>query len=805
MSLISRTIANLISGVSQQPEALRLASQAELQENFHPSVVEGLKKRPPTHHIAKLASGNLGDAFIHTISRDASDRYIVIVTDGNLQIFDTDGNEFTGASLTFPDGKGYLDNSSPSTGIKAITIADKTFIVNTSKATAMDAALSADRGVESLVLIKQGNYSTTYKIIIEGTEFEVPTPKATDSGASDAVKTSQIATDLKAKLDHVTTGLIATSVGTFTDWNVVIEHSTLHIYRTSGEDFEIKTHDTFSDQAMTLAKGTIQKFSRLPTVAPEGFTVEVTGDESSKFDNYFVKFVPTNTSATFDKGVWEECVAPGIPYKFDTSTMPHVLLRNPDGTFTFKAVEWGERTCGDIDSVPNPSFVGHTLQDVFFFKNRLGVISNENTILGRSGEYYAFFPETITTLLDSGPIDTPAGHTQVSTLRHAVAFNEQTLIFSDQAQFALTGGDILTSETCSLKNTTTFDSTLKARPVGAGRNLFFGVGSGGFAGVREYYVMPDSDTKDAADITAHVPMYLKGEIIGLTAATNENVLCAITDDADEPNVAYIYNYYWSGREKLQSAWSKFVFDSDTTVVSAAFLNADLYLIMQRSDGVYLERLSFTPGQVDSDAAFVTHLDRRIDEAGCTSANYSSGTGLTTWTLPYSAVGDITVVTRAAGGGETPGTVLDTTTNGTIITAEGNYASIPVYIGQPYTARYRFSKLMLRETASGSGQVPVSGGRLQIRKMSLTYSNTGLFRVEVTPLYRDTYTYTHTGLTLGSGSAQVGAPAIDSGIFPFPVMCNNEEAQVEVVSDSFLPCKLLSASWEAMYNNRFRGR
>ena len=47
MPLVSRTIPNLVQGVSQQPEVLRLSSQATSQINGFSSVVEGLKKRPP--------------------------------------------------------------------------------------------------------------------------------------------------------------------------------------------------------------------------------------------------------------------------------------------------------------------------------------------------------------------------------------------------------------------------------------------------------------------------------------------------------------------------------------------------------------------------------------------------------------------------------------------------------------------------------------------------------------------------------------------------------------------------------------
>ena len=46
---------------------------------------------------------------------------------------------------------------------------------------------------------------------------------------------------------------------------------------------------------------------------------------------------------------------------------------------------------------------------------------------------------------------------------------------------------------------------LNAKPVSAGRNVFFAFNKGNFTGFREYYVDADSDTNDADDITAAVP------------------------------------------------------------------------------------------------------------------------------------------------------------------------------------------------------------------------------------------------------------------------------------------------------------
>ena len=84
MPLVSTSIPNLINGVSQQPAALRLASQAESVVNCMSSAVEGLKKRPPMNNIARLFTGSAGSTrpFIHVVDRDGTIQYLIMIRAG---------------------------------------------------------------------------------------------------------------------------------------------------------------------------------------------------------------------------------------------------------------------------------------------------------------------------------------------------------------------------------------------------------------------------------------------------------------------------------------------------------------------------------------------------------------------------------------------------------------------------------------------------------------------------------------------------------------------------------------------------
>ena len=118
MPLITRSIPNLIGGVSQQPEVLRLQNQGSEQENGFSGVVEGLKKRPPTNHVAKISSSALGNAFIHTINRDVNERYVVVITNGSIAVNTVNGVSKTVVNAT--NATNYLASTNPQNDFKCL-------------------------------------------------------------------------------------------------------------------------------------------------------------------------------------------------------------------------------------------------------------------------------------------------------------------------------------------------------------------------------------------------------------------------------------------------------------------------------------------------------------------------------------------------------------------------------------------------------------------------------------------------------------------------------------------------------------
>ena len=785
MGMISSAIPNLIQGISKQSPALRLSSQAEVQENAFPSLVEGLHKRPPLEHVTILSNSTTSGSFAHLINRDTTERYFAFINASNqISIYDLQGNAKT---VTYPDGATYLASSTPTTDFRAVTVADYTFIVNTSKTVAMNTATTPTYPFTGLISVKQGDYNQRYVVYIDDAEVANITTSATDQAET---RTTNIATRLATAI-NTASGLTATSDG-----------STVIITKGSNAQFDLATYDSLGDTGLSPTVGTVQRFDDLPEYAPHGYIAHVQGDQTNDFDDYYVKFVADNDGGSkLSNGTWIEYTKPNITYELDATTMPHLLIRQPNGSFTFEKADWGDRAVGDENSIPTPSFVGKKISDVFFFQNRLGFLSSENVIMSRTSNYFDFFATTARTLLDNDPIDVAASHTKVSLLKHAIPFDRKLLLFSDQTQFIMKGGDFITPKNTSIAQTTEYEASTTAQPATAGSMVYFPATRGGFTAIREYYVIDDTDRSDAQDITAHAAKFVPSGVYELAASTSENCLVCLTNQ--ETNAMYIYKYHFAGREKLQSAWFKYTFNG-IVILSAEFIESTLYVVGNKGGKTVLCKMNFDAGRFDTNQEYVTRLDYRFAETDCTRS-YNSGTNQTTITLPYE-ISSPFIVTR----GTNQGTVIPVVSSSTnTIVVAGDKSSTEFYVGEKYTMTYEFSEPTLKEATPQGGRVAITGGRLQIKHWLLRYQDSGDFTVKVEPRYRPLMSYglggTHdyTGRVIGGGAGVLGTTTLASGDFRFPVMSRADRLRLFIESDSHLPCQFLSAEWEGIMHLRSR--
>lgn len=754
--------------------------------------------------------------FVHPILRDATERYLAVIGVAGIRVFDLAGASF---EVMAPGGYDYLANvTNPNAQLRAATIADTTFISNTLVAAAMLPALAPQTARpaahEALVWVKAANYGQTYSVNVNGTQANVTTqvaPVITTGGTPTTypISTAEIAEQLRVGLAGVT-GVTITRSG-----------SVLHL--TSASAITLSATDARANADITAITNSVQSFTELPTIAPEGYQVEIIGDPGNRYDGYYVAFVVRDGAGTFGEGSWQETAAPGVQYRIDPDTMPHILVRLSNGKFYFGpadgAVEastgyqlpaWGDRTAGDYDTAPDPSFIGHSIADIFVHKNRLGLLADESVILSRAQAFFEFFPETTIAVLDSDPIDVTASNNQVSVLRYAVSYQDELILFSDQLQFRFGSTDtVLTPATAQTTILTQFEIDPNVRPIQVAGAIVFAQKNGQWTQFREFSIRGAGNTliADAESLSERTGSYVPGEVFRLAANSTGNAWYAISEKEGYRNRIYTHKYFFrntgGGGERVQASWSYWELSGAMRIMQIVVIEEVLYLLLEYPLGkVWLEKMRVADRLIDDDSPeHPLLLDRRVSTTTATPAvvrvaagTYDAFTDTTTWTLPYRAAAPVQAWSGygSEGAWEEGVRIATAETGATTITANGNWSGADVFFGEAYEFFYEFTRFKaMREI--GGGKVAMNEMRTQIRRAHLRFHETGYFEALVQAEGRPESVHRFTA----------NGPD-GEGVFIIPIMSEGRRARVRLRNDTARPCKFTTCEWVGTIAGRARG-
>ena len=379
--------------------------------------------------------------------------------------------------------------------------------------------------------------------------------------------------------------------------------SDLHLAATTRESSIImvydvdnfKWSDSFGDLASFGWQDEVDSIQDLPYMKgyfkSDNIRVKITGENSE----YYV---------LWNDKTWEETYKLNEINHLVASTMPHKLVREEDGTFTFSVMEWDIRKSGDLESNPMPSFVDGTINDIFFFKNRLGFLSGTSMVLSEVGSYYNFFLNSVVDILDSDFIDVGVAGSQVSRLEKAVTNNGSLLLFASNGQYVVNkSGTILSAEKITIDKISDYKYDITAGIVSSADSLFFIDNIGNYNNVYQYI----SNVK-AQDITTHIPNYILGDIKHMEISEKYKTLILQTND-DNDTKLYIYNWHVSNNETVQSAWHKWDFSAELNFISNIYLFENILYISGESKSTVGQSNLYTLNlEVVEDISSILYID-----------------------------------------------------------------------------------------------------------------------------------------------------------------------------------------------------
>ena len=395
---------------------------------------------------------------------------------------------------------------------------------------------------------------TTYRDVASIGYFK--TPKNPDEGVL------SMSTILKGLADSVNanmSGVTAEVIG-----------SGLFLYGTNAKNVNFLGGAVNENMSVISTKA--QDVSRLPAMNKHGYVVEVSNDSDVETDNYYLKFVADNgVSGT---GSYEETIRPHnfhgtgtdqeVKLRLNPNSMPHALVNNRDGSFTFIRLNetnatslgnenyWKDRQVGDNVSNPFPTIVGKKITNLFFHRNRLGLVADEQIVMSQPGSYFNLGIVSAIAASDDNPIDISVSDVKPAFIRHTLPINKGMMMFSDNAQFLLfTESDIFSPKTARLKKVASYECDPTIQPLDLGASVLFTSNVAAYSRAFEAVVVDDDSPAQVIEQTRVVPEFLPKDI---TQSTNSKALGITTYGKKGTSVLYHYKYYNADNKREQSAW-----------------------------------------------------------------------------------------------------------------------------------------------------------------------------------------------------------------------------------------------------------
>jgi len=757
----------------------------------HPRLAaEGYRVFTAIHDVAAThTAGQLSAAL--AAMNTAQTNYDNAVTDEatKLGLYNTQVNN---CAITTVPANAYLKDADPE-DIEVLTLNDYTFVLNKAKTVAMDTATTTAALPHQAFVVLSVVGTGHYQIKLDGTLRG--TYNAGSGGDVD-----QILTDLVGDIHNQVFGgktYTAIRVGA-------------GIYISCTASFTIEVTGGPSEDALYAFQDTVATVSALPGQAKDGYLVKVVNSADVEVDDMWLQF-NTSSGATYGVGTWEETVGPGITYKFDPLTMPHQLVRQTDGSFTYQPVTWDDRLVGDLTTNPNPSFVGTTIRHMFLYRNRLGFLSNETVTMSRAGDLFNFFNTTALTSTDDDPIDISASTAKPVTLNYVRPTAVGLILFGNTEQFLLsTDSDILSPKTAKINTMSSYECDASIEAVSTGISTNFIAKTPLYTKLFNLVEIRNDSPPLAEELTYNIPELIPSTIDNVISSAAASIISLGTVGS---STVYQYRFLQLSEKRVQS-WYKWTLTG--TLLDQFFDQSTYYTVV--ANGSEVEVQAFNLRQ-SSDEGFLTlptgeKTDVFLDYWSINPyRTYNSGTDTTRVFLPYDTATGKTFVVVALGGyiggsnvtsSQSVGAVLEPTVAGTTgayyADIAGDYRGRDLIVGYQYEMSIELPTFYITKS-EGSFVSSDQTADLILHRINVATGLSGpvTYEIDLTgiPTWENVVsttlpnTYVLNNVNLSATSLHV-----------VPIYQRNRNTSIRIIGDTPFPVNILDLTWEGKYSARF---
>ena len=600
MASVTQRIPNYLGGVSTQPDDKKFPGQVKTALNAYPDPTFGLQKRPGLKFltILKNSSGTaysgstLDNAKWFYIHRDNDEKYIGCIVGassspyGEIHIWNAVTNAVS--TITYSGSSRAYLNALTKDDYHVLTVQDTSIITNKTKAVATQAVTTFNLKRNATIRLLGVDYSSPYVVVltIGGLSYTC-TYTNTSSGTADTVLTG-----IKAAIDAKgISGLAVTKLNT-----------SLEITHTG--DFTLTVQGGVDGKQISTYQDSVNNITDLPNESKHGRVIKII-NTAGNADDYYAKFIADAGTGT-GQGHWEETLGHSMSPGLDAATMPHELVNTGTNAFTFRPVTWTARLVGDDTTNSLPSFNTKTIQQSFFYNNRLGFLSEDNVSMSQAGEFYNFYHITAQTVTSSDPVDLNCSSIRPAVLHGIIPVASGLILFSENQQYIMFAADgNLSPQTAIIRGLSNYEMDTKIDPVDVGTNINFVSKTPAYTRVFGLTPRGEGQIPLVNDLGKVVSEYIPQTVDSLIASPQNSFIALFGSTSD---LIYFYRTHTENNEEVLKAWFNWKFPGN---VLEMVVDSDiLYTVVKQSNKYHL--LSANLSATLEDEAMITSTGIKIN-------------------------------------------------------------------------------------------------------------------------------------------------------------------------------------------------
>jgi hypothetical protein len=781
MAAFESSHKSLLQGVSQQIATERLPGQVGGQENMLSDVVTNPRRRPGAAYAFDRTSTDATSNNIKAWFTDiAGFRVHVILntTSGEVVILDEEYTE-----LAVLDGAPYLTTTANKM-IQAATVGDEFFILNRDvKPTPGAVAAGADPSKAGFFYVVAGAFSRKYDIVVQTSVGTISatytTPSGTGAGDAALATPEYICTQLQAGL--VAAGLSVAGIS-------ALYRTTAYLFVQGSSGTSNVTVNTSTGSAFIISSRA--RYTNVVGNLPAQLPVEADGFIMSTGDTrtpQYYKYVNADLA-------WLECGVYGSTTSIED--MP-VGITYTGSVWGFNVASFEGRLAGDTESNPDFNFLTTGITGIASYQGRLVLLAGSRVCMSASNKPRRFYRSTVTSLLDSDPIEVGSSANSSASYEYAVPFQKDLILFSASYQALVpTGNTAITPRTASVVLTSSHETDTSAPPVTLGRTLMYpSPKSKDFFGVLEMTPSTFTDSQYISeDATPHIPKYMGGRCrFGVSSSVANMAVFAPTGDLYS---LIVHEYTWDADKKVQSAWHRWTFEYE--LASVYFASELVYLLFVKNGVIVAATIDPRAGVLTFEAERRPFLD--LHSTATIVANVITPPA---WLLAFDpdAIDNLAV---AAVTGDLAGDEVGFERVGDTLVTVRSWDAGMVSLGFPYRSAISPTRPVIRDF----NEVAINTNKQTLLRYLVGTKNSAQYMANV----RDRNTEAdYTDITVGTLSWSSSELELGRGKFAsesvavVPCRTNVESTTVEFSTSGTGELNLTSLEYVMKYNQKIRRR